>query len=1040
MKTKTKKLNNFIHSLMNSHNKTMKRKRKLRVVKSLKRKPTLNPSASMDTNKRKNEQFVEALSELAEIMTRKGEPFRAKAYKSAAEAIMQFPETITTTEQLKSLKNIGKTILSKLHELQTTGKIQILEKERSDPLNQLTRVYGIGPKKAQEFVKNGIVTIEDLRNNEDLLTTNMKLGLKYFDDIETRIPRSEIDEYKAMLTKTFTVCGAPPDSTFEIVGSYRRGNETSGDIDIIITNASNDTSAYNSLLDALLQKSIILETLSRGTTKSMTIARLTPTSKARRLDFLYAPPDEYAFALLYFTGSKTFNTIQRQRALDRGYSLNEHGLYKMENRKKSTTKLVDHQFPSEASIFEFLDMEYVEPHQRTDARAVREKAPSPSPSKSLPVRVLLEQFRTRGKDALDALTEEQLNRMIRKANETYHGINQTPLFTDTEYDILCETTAARFPHNKVVHEGHTNTNIEVSKHKTKLPYEMWSMDKIKPNTQALDKWKHSYKGPYVLSCKLDGVSGLYTTPKETEDGSVNTPKLYTRGNGIIGQDVSHMIPYLKLPTAKGIVLRGEFIVSKNTFQTKYADKFANPRNFVAGVVNQKKVEPDKYRDIDFVCYEVIEPILKPSEQMAFLSKMDSTQMIPVKHTTEPITSKTLTNDFLSQTLQEWRTHYAYDIDGVICSNDKIYPRTKGNPAHSFAFKMMLSEQMAEAKVLNVHWTPSKDGYLKPRVQIEPIELGGVCIEYATGFNAKYVNDNHINTGAIVRIIRSGDVIPHIVEVVSPAAAPAMPTADYEWNPTHVDIILKNPEEDSVVKEKNIAGFFRNIGVDGLSTGHARKIISAGFDTIPKIIKMTQDDFLEVEGFKEKLATKIRTNIETRLGEASLAELMHASNLFGRGFGVKRLQAILDAEPTIVNLQGTNTEEMIAKLQSIPGMAVKTSTQFGKHLPTFIAWLKEAGLTEKLKITKSNNNNNHNNNKAKEDSKNKSKPLYGKKFVITGFRDKELVKKLTELGALNTSSVSKNTDFVIVKSLDETTGKAEEARTLGIKLMTPSEFK
>ena len=79
MKTKTKKLNNFIHSLMNSHKKTMKHKRKLRVVKSLKRKPTLNPSASMDTNKRKNEQFVEALSELAEIMTRKGEPFRAKA-------------------------------------------------------------------------------------------------------------------------------------------------------------------------------------------------------------------------------------------------------------------------------------------------------------------------------------------------------------------------------------------------------------------------------------------------------------------------------------------------------------------------------------------------------------------------------------------------------------------------------------------------------------------------------------------------------------------------------------------------------------------------------------------------------------------------------------------------------------------------------------------------------------------------------------------------------------------------------------------------
>lgn len=1020
-KMKTKKLNSFIPLATNSQKKTMKRNRKLRVVKSLKRKPSI-PSTSKVMNTRKNEQFVEALSELAEIMIRKGEPFRAKAYKSAAETIMQHTESITNPDELKSLKHIGKTILAKLHELQTTGKIRALERERSDPLNQLTRVYGIGPKKAQEFVNDGILTIEDLRNNQELLTTNMKLGLKYFDDIESRIPRTEIDEYKDMLTKTFAECGAPPNTTFEIVGSYRRGNKASGDIDIIITNASNDKSGYNVLLDALLQKGTILETLSRGTTKSMTIARLTPTSKARRLDFLYAPPDEYAFALLYFTGSKTFNTIQRQRALDRGFSLNEHGLYKIKNRKKSTTKL-NQSFPTEASIFEFLDMEYREPHERIDARSVGE---SVSP--------LLEKFRTQGKEALGGLSENQLNHMIRKANESYHGTDQTPLFTDTEYDILCETTAARFPHNQVVHEGHTNTNIEVMKNKTTLPYEMWSMDKIKPNTQALEKWKRTYKGPYVLSCKLDGVSGLYTTAMETEDGNIKTPKLYTRGNGIVGQDVSHLIPYLKLPTANGVVLRGEFIISKSTFQTKYADKFANPRNFVAGVVNQKKVDPDKYNDIDFVCYEVIQPPLKPSEQMAFLSKMDSTQMIPVKHTHQTIKMKNLTNEFLSQTLQQWRTEYTYEIDGVICSDDKLYPRTKGNPAHSFAFKMMLSEQMVEAKVVNVHWAASKDGYLKPRVQIEPIVLSGVRIEYATGFNAKFVHDNNINVGAIVRIIRSGDVIPHIVEVVKPASAPGMPTEEYVWNQTGVDIVLKNPEDDAVVKEKNIAGFFRNIGVDGLSTGHTRKIISAGFDTIPKIINMSQDDFLKVEGFKEKLATKIRTGIETKLEAASLAELMHASNIFGRGFGVKRLQAILDAESTIVldTIKGKNVEELTAKLQSIPGMAVKTSLQFGKHLPTFITWIKDAGLQEKLNATETNKETN-------EGNINKNNPMYGKKFVMTGFRDKALVKKLTELGAKNTSSVSKNTDFVIVKSHNESTGKAEEARSLGIKLMIPSEF-
>lgn len=1018
MKMKTKKLNSFTPLLMNSQNKTMKRNRKLRVVKSLKRTPSIHSTTKM--NIRRNEQFVEALSELAELMNRKGELFRAKAYKNASETIMQHTENITNPDELKNIKHIGKTILTKLHELQTTGKLQVLERERNDPLNQLTRVYGIGPKKAQEFVNDGILTIEDLRNNEELLTTNMKLGLKYFDDIESRIPRSEIDKYKAMISKTYATCGAPSNTTFEIVGSYRRGNETSGDIDIIITNTSNDKSAYNVLLDALLQNGIILETLSRGSTKCMSIARLTPNNKARRLDFLYAPPDEYAFALLYFTGSKTFNTIQRQRALDRGFSLNEHGLYKMENRKKSTTKL-NQSFPTEASIFEFLDMEYREPHERIDARSVGES-----------VSMLLEKFRTQGKQALYALSEDQLNHMIRKANDTYHGPMQTPLFTDAEYDILCETTATRFPHNEVVLEGHTKTNVEVSKNKTKLPYEMWSMDKIKPNTQALEKWKHTYKGPYVISCKLDGVSGLYLT--ETKDGKIKSPKLFTRGNGIVGQDVSHLIPYLKLPTTKGIVLRGEFIISKSTFQTKYADKFANPRNFVAGVVNQKKVEPEKYKDIDFVCYEVIQPTLKPSQQMAFLSAMDSAQMISVKHTAQPIAMNMLTNELLSNMLKEWRTHYTYEIDGVICSDDNVYPRTKGNPAHSFAFKMILSEQIAEAKVVNVHWTPSKDGYLKPRVQIEPIVLGGVRIEYATGFNGKYVSDNNIDTGAIVRIIRSGDVIPHIVEVVKPAATQGMPAENYEWTTTGVDIILKNPETDAVVKEKNIAGFFRNIGVEGLSTGHTRKIISAGFDTIPKIIMMSQDDFLKVEGFKDKLATKIRTGIETKLGEASLAEMMHASNIFGRGFGVKRLQTILDAEPTIMldETNESNKQELAAKLQRIPGMAVKTSTQFRKHLPRFITWMKDAGLVEKLKTTETKND-------ADDDSKKKTNPLYGKKFVITGFRDKELVKKLIELGALNTSTVSKNTDFVIVKSHNESTGKAEEARSLGIKLITQSEL-
>ena len=119
----------------------------------------------------------------------------------------------------------------------------------------------------------------------------------------------------------------------------------------------------------------------------------------------------------------------------------------------------------------------------------------------------------------------------------------------------------------------------------------------------------------------------------------------------------------------------------------------------------------------------------------------------------------VTNEMLSELLMEWRKSYVYEIDGVIVSDDRIFARKSGNPDHAFAFKMVLSDQMAEAKVVNVLWTPSKDGYLKPRVQIEPIKLGGVTIEYATGFNAAFIRDNKIGIGSLIQIIRSGDVIP-----------------------------------------------------------------------------------------------------------------------------------------------------------------------------------------------------------------------------------------------------------------------------------------
>ncbi len=1008
-KTKTLKKKLLLKLKQNSNNKeSIKTNKQMKKTKKSIIVDNLNPNSNntLIKNKRFNEEFIDILSELTDIMTSKGEPFRAKAYRDAMEEIIKYQDDINNANQLEGLRGIGKTILTKLNEYIETGTLQILEKERNNPINVLTKIYGIGPKKAKQLIELGIENVVDLKNKqneneiEKLLTDNIKLGIKYFNDIEKRIPREEIEKYKSTLDELFNENSSLINTKYEIVGSYRRGNKTSGDIDIIITNTNDDKEIFKTFIDILIEKNIIIEVLSHGKIKSLTICKL-PNEIPRRVDFLYSPPDEYYFALLYFTGSKVFNTLQRQKALDLGYTLNEHGLHKINKGVKEDK--VDQKFTSEKSIFDFLEMEYCPPEKRNDTQCIKNKQKKKTKKLELD-----------DKKNFSELNETELSLLVKQANEEYY-CNNEPIMTDDEYDLLIEYMKNKYPNNKIINEGHTKCVI--TKNKVILPYEMWSMDKIKPNSKALSKWISKYEGPYILSCKLDGVSGLYTT-----EGT--TPKLYTRGNGKIGQDVSHLIPYLKLPKTKNIVLRGEFIVSKKVFEKKY-NNFSNSRNFVAGVINQKKHEINKFKDIDFVIYEVIKPIFKPYEQLVYLNKEIKTQYPDINIVRYGKVDK-ISEKILSKILLMWKNNYKYEIDGIICADNNIYERGNSNPEHAFAFKMIISDQIVETKVLDVIWTPSKDGYLKPRVKIEPVTLGGAKIEFATGFNAKFIKDNKIGIGSIIKIIRSGDVIPHITDVVKSSETPKMPDVEYVWNSTNIDIILENKSDDNIVQQKNISGFFTIIGVEGLGPGNIKKIYEAGFDTIPKIIRMKKDDFMSIEGFKDKLSDKIHTSIQNKIQNVSLSKLMQATNIFGRGFGEKRFKTILTSYPNIFN-DFKNHVEIIEKLNKINGMASKTSQNFINKLPKFISWIKETNLEKKLIINK------------KDNTKDKKHPLYGKKYVLTGFRNKKLVDKLDSIGAEQSNAVSKNTFLVIVGSYDEDTGKVSKAKELNIKIITPEDL-
>ena len=977
---------------------------------------------------RYNEKFIEILEALSNIMLKQGETFRARAYQKAQEFIMSYQSDIISLNELKGKPNIGPAILEKLEEFLSTGTLKIIEREKNNPINILSDVYGIGPKKAQELVEQGITSIDQLRvNQSQLLNETQKVGLKYYEDILKRIPRSEIENYNTLFKSIFL-----KNASYEIVGSYRRRAADSGDIDIIITSDSSKT--FTTFIDTLIKQKVIIEVLSRGPSKCLVIAKITPEAIARRVDFLYTTKEEYPFSILYFTGSKIFNTVMRAHALTMGLTMNEHGLYKMENNKKlkEQKEKVEHNFVCEQDIFKFLNMEYKEPWERVDGRAFKliqtqllPQTTQIAEKKTLKKKLIIEDdlneekkinlleiinnFKKTGSNALKQLSANDFTYILKELTKAYH--NQSPLLTDTEYDIIKDYFELTEP--LAYSEWSKEIGAPVEKNKAILPYQMGSMDKIKPDTNILLSWTKKFQGPYILSCKLDGVSGLYTTEGET-------PKLYTRGDGKVGQDVSYLIPYLNLPKNKGIVIRGEFIIKKNVFETKYKNEFANPRNMVAGIINQKTIDKNKIQDVDFLAYEVIKPILNPKEQMEFLLNTLKTKC--VLNRLEP----NISNELLSQVLIDNRRLYEYEIDGIIVTNNKTYERKSGNPEHAFAFKMVLSDQLAEASVVDVIWTPSKDGYLKPRVQILPINLSGVRIEYATGFNGAFIQNNKIGIGAIIQIVRSGDVIPHILNVTVPASAPKMPSQSYKWNSTNVDIILENMEQDETVREKNIAGFFKGIEVEGLGSGNISRIIEAGYNTIPKIINMTTIDFLKVEGFKSTMANKIYNGIKDKTTTASLITLMSSSNLFGRTLGEKKIEFIMNAHPDILISKETNTQKT-QKILSVKGIAEKSATAFVENITTFTDFIKECGLEYKLHNQPFINKNVELN------------VLYNKTIIMTGFRDKILEDKIKNAGAKLGSSVSKNTYLVIVKNLEEDTSKATDAKKIGIPLITVEDF-
>lgn len=619
---------------------------------------------------------------------------------------------------------------------------------------------------------------------------------------------------------------------------------------------------------------------------------------------------------------------------------------------------------------------------------------------------------------LNKLNKKQLEDAIQHLSDVYYN-DGLSLITDENYDRLRETLAKKFSDSEVL-----KVVGAVVKEKVKLPYYMGSMDKIKPDKNNLASWKTAYPGKACISDKLDGISALIVK-------SGGSRSLYTRGDGTFGQTITHMIPHIQIGDLPGIetyAVRGELIVSKANYETVKEGK-RGARQMVSGLANQKTLNAERIalmNLVEFVAYEVIVPeSLKPTEQFKLLDAHSTFHVARWSESTE------ITIENLSAILSERKTSSAYEIDGIIVNHDVVYPRQIGkNPEHAFAFKMSFAEQVAVTEVLRVNWEASKNGFLKPTVNFEPINIGGAIIQYASGFNAAFIHTNGIGPGAFIEVIRSGDVIPYIrlVKSVSPTG-PQMPEEAWHWNETHIDAILDRISGNPDVQMRVMLFFAQTLDIGSCGEGTIQKLHDAGIKTIPQFLQLTEAFILDnkVSGMGKTSAKKLVTNIQEAVGKATLAQWAVGSGIFGRGLGIKRMDPAFQLVPVTME----PSEELVKKIADLPSWSRDSAATFVKNLPEFQKFLETVGRKPA------------NTNKPRARSKSPAKvsdKLKDLVVLFTGFRDKELEERIKSEGGTISDTFSKKVNLLLVKDKSVNNEKVKKAVASGVKVQTVDELR
>jgi NAD-dependent DNA ligase len=624
---------------------------------------------------------------------------------------------------------------------------------------------------------------------------------------------------------------------------------------------------------------------------------------------------------------------------------------------------------------------------------------------------------------------------LEKFSEFYHSKN-SPLVDDTVFDEFEEQMRDRKPNHAYFRK--TGSRIGNKRAEVPLPIPMPSLQQLRTKGSALGKF-FDVGGTYTVMDKLDGISLLVVYDKGVP------AQAFTRGNGKLGQDVSHILPSLKIPKRISIktrfAARAEAIIHVGTFAKKHdknntkGGKFSAARNMVGGVLNKLPTSKDYAtykriaRDIDVIFYEVMDgrssdqPINK---QLATLKRLGF----------NTVWNKVYKDDGLMEELSQLNNtrmkvaESAYEIDGIVVARNVPYRRTARLPKHAFKFKENSEASMKIVPVKEVQWNVSRYGKIKPTVIIDPLRLGGVTVTNFTGHNLFYIMNGWkkedakrnlpvrpIGPGAQIRVVRSGQVIPYIVEVVKPARKPAMP--DMAYDVQGVEAYYSGTHDDQ--KIKRLTHFFVTLGMDGFKKSTFDKLYQAGYTTPTKIMKLTPAKLAKLDKFGDAKVSGLVSEVKRVTTKPDIVKFIVASGYLP-GFGEERVQAIVDEYPTILRWGKRTPSFVQKKVEALRGFK-ELAGQFAKQLPKVFRLADKLGI--KLTLPK------------------REKPV-GNKFAdlrvtFTGVRDKDLQAEIQKQGG-TVQSMRADTNLVLIKEEGYTSSKVDKAIEKGIGVMAVDDFR